>query len=247
MQCEQCIANSVVTRTSAMNYEATTPSLCDHRNFPVTQYVAVQQTQAGPFTALRTTAPTSAIQAAWQTPEYTCQYTAHFNELAGIRDPVTFTAQAQTPATSLNASQFSIEPTEKEQDSNKHNSGIHQHNSRALGKKTCAGGGTGSHVHPKCWGPYCAAQAQVKQTPHLTALQIPWRSECTTRAVVSNTLIEVPRCHSVRCQRAFSHNTVVLWNAFTSAMDVSSMSTQQVKCAAHAWLRTHPPDSDSIR
>ncbi|MPC95521.1 hypothetical protein E2C01_090737 [Portunus trituberculatus] len=74
-------------------------------------------------------------------------------------------------------------------------------------------------------------KVQVQQIPHLTALRIPWRkSERTTRAVVSDTLLEVPRCHSVRCQRVFSHDTAVLWNAFTSAVDVSSMSTQQVVC-----------------
>ena len=86
-------------------------------------------------------------------------------------------------------------------------------------------------------------KVQVQHTPHLTALRIPWRrSERTTRAVVTDTLLEVPRCHTVRCQRAFSHDTAVLWNAFTSTVDVTRMSTQQVKCAAHAWLRTHPPD-----
>ncbi|MPC99085.1 hypothetical protein E2C01_094480 [Portunus trituberculatus] len=98
--------------------------------------------------------------------------------------------------------------------------------------------------NPLSW--MCSAQSHLSLLDK--ALWIPWRrSERTTRAVVSDTLLEVPRCHSVRCQRAFSHDTVVLWNAFISAVDVSSMSTQQVKCAAHAWLRTHQPDNDSDR
>ncbi|MPD06661.1 hypothetical protein E2C01_102486 [Portunus trituberculatus] len=40
--------------------------------------------------------------------------------------------------------------------------------------------------------PLPAGQAQVQQILHLTALWIPWRSERTTRAVVSDTLLEVP-------------------------------------------------------
>ncbi|MPC61309.1 hypothetical protein E2C01_055379 [Portunus trituberculatus] len=48
------------------------------------------------------------------TQEHTCQYTVHLREEGGIRDPVTFTAQAQTPATRLNASQSLPEPTEED-------------------------------------------------------------------------------------------------------------------------------------
>ena len=88
-------------------------------------------------------------------------------------------------------------------------------------------------------------KAQVQHVPHLTTLQVPRRrSERTTRTVVSDLFLEVPRCRTVRCQRAFSHDTVVLWNAFTSTVDVHRLSSHQVKCAAHAWLRRRPPDSD---
>ena len=62
--------------------------------------------------------------------------------------------------------------------------------------------------------------------------------------VVSNILLEVPRCRSVRFQGAFSHNSTVLWNSITSAVDVTRMSTKQVKCSAHTWLRERPPDSE---
>ena len=85
-------------------------------------------------------------------------------------------------------------------------------------------------------------KAQIRQTPHLAALRVPWRrSERTTRAVVSDVLLEVPRTRSVRCQRAFTYATSVLWNTFTAAVDVTRMSSQQVKCAANVWLRLHPP------
>ena len=77
-------------------------------------------------------------------------------------------------------------------------------------------------------------KTQVQQKPHLTELWVAWRrNERTMRKVVS----------SSRCQRAFSHDTMVLWNAFTSTVNVTRMSTQQVKCATHTWVRTPPPDS----
>ena len=85
-------------------------------------------------------------------------------------------------------------------------------------------------------------KAQVQLTPHLAALRVPWRrSERTTRAVVSDLLLEVPRTRSVGCQRAFTCATAALWNNFTAAVDVAHMTTHQVKLAAHRWLRTHPP------
>ena len=88
-------------------------------------------------------------------------------------------------------------------------------------------------------------KAQVQLTPHLAALRVPWRrSTRTTRAVVSDVLLEVPRTRSARCQRAFTCSTTVLWNAFTAEVDVATMSSQQVKRAANTWLRTRPPDSD---
>lgn len=85
-------------------------------------------------------------------------------------------------------------------------------------------------------------KAQVQHTPHLAALRVPWRrSERTTRTAVSDLLLEVPRVRTLRCQRAFTCATAELWNAFTTHVDVGHMSTQRVKSAAHAWLRTHPP------
>ena len=85
-------------------------------------------------------------------------------------------------------------------------------------------------------------KAQVQHTPHLAALRVPWRrNERTTRTAVSDLLLEVPRVHTTRCQRAFTCATAELWNTFTTHVAVGRMSTQRVKCAAHAWLRTHPP------
>ena len=86
-------------------------------------------------------------------------------------------------------------------------------------------------------------KVQVQQVPHLTGLSISRRrSERSTRTVLSNdSLLEVPRSHTVTHQRAFTAATVVWWNAFTSQLDVRQMSTQQVKVAAHRWLHHHPP------
>ncbi|MPC57075.1 hypothetical protein E2C01_051047 [Portunus trituberculatus] len=58
------------------------------------------------------------------------------------------------------------------------------------------------------------------------------------RAVVSDIFLEMPRCYSGRCQRTFIHDTAVLWNTFASVVEVIRMSFQQLKCTAHAWLRT---------
>ena len=85
-------------------------------------------------------------------------------------------------------------------------------------------------------------KAQVQHIPHLAALRVPWRRcERTTRAVVSDLLLEVPRTRTTGCQRAYTCATAVLWNAFTSVVDVGRMSTQRVKQAAHTWLRARPP------
>ena len=86
-------------------------------------------------------------------------------------------------------------------------------------------------------------KAQVQHTPHLAALRVPWRSsQRTTRAVVSSDLLlEIPRSRTTRCQRAFTSATALDWNAFTGDVGVRAMNTQQVKVAAHAWCRTHPP------
>ena len=85
-------------------------------------------------------------------------------------------------------------------------------------------------------------KAQVQYTPHLAALRVPWRRcERTTRTVVSDLLLEIPMAHTTGKQRAFTCATSLLWNAFTAAVEVRHMSTQQVKVAAHTWLRSRPP------
>ena len=82
-------------------------------------------------------------------------------------------------------------------------------------------------------------KAQIQLTPHLADLRVPWRrSERTTRAVVSDLLLEVPRTRTTRCQRAFISATTNNWNSFIPHVDVRNMSTQRVKVAAHAWLRS---------
>ncbi len=66
-------------------------------------------------------------------------------------------------------------------------------------------------------------KAQVQHTPHLAALRVPWRrSERTTRTAVSELLLEVPRAHTTRCQRAFTCATAELWNTFTGHVDAGA-------------------------
>ena len=90
-------------------------------------------------------------------------------------------------------------------------------------------------------------KAQVAHVPHLMDLRATWRrSERSTRTVLSGNdfLLEVPRSHSNTHQRALSSATVKWWNDFTSAVNIEGLSTQQVKVAAHRWLRL-TSDSDS--
>ncbi|MPC64701.1 hypothetical protein E2C01_058821 [Portunus trituberculatus] len=73
----------------------------------------------------------------------------------------------------------------------------------------------------------------MKQPTYLMVLRISWKR--TMRTVVSDILLEVPRCCSMRYYKPpFSYDTSVLWNAFTAAVGV----TRQVKYAAHTWLQT---------
>ena len=97
--------------------------------------------------------------------------------------------------------------------------------------------------HRRCVGAITVLhKAQLQHAPHLDTLRVPWRrSQRATRAVASDLLLEVPRTRTARCQRAFSSATSLLWNDFTTVVDVRHMSTQQVKKAAHAWLRALPP------
>ncbi|XP_045128968.1 ras guanine nucleotide exchange factor B-like [Portunus trituberculatus] len=86
-------------------------------------------------------------------------------------------------------------------------------------------------------------KAQVQRVPHLTNLGTTWRRhEVGTRTVSANDLLlEVPRSHSSTHQRAFTSAAVVWWNELTTDVDVRGLSTQQIKVAAHRWLRLHPP------
>ncbi|XP_045101390.1 uncharacterized protein LOC123498345 [Portunus trituberculatus] len=86
-------------------------------------------------------------------------------------------------------------------------------------------------------------KAQVQRVPHLTDLRATWRRhEVGTRTVSANDLLlEVPRSHSSTHQRAFTSAAVVWWNELTTDVDVRGLSTQQIKVAAHRWLRLHPP------
>ncbi|XP_045118181.1 uncharacterized protein LOC123508485 [Portunus trituberculatus] len=86
-------------------------------------------------------------------------------------------------------------------------------------------------------------KAQVQRVPHLTDLGATWRRhEVGTRTVSANDLLlEVPRSHSSTHQRAFTSAAVVWWNELTTDVDVRGLSTQQIKVAAHRWLRLHPP------
>ncbi|MPC78166.1 hypothetical protein E2C01_072648 [Portunus trituberculatus] len=58
--------------------------------------------------------------------------------------------------------------------------------------------------------------------------------------LASDLLLEVPRSHSSTHQDAFTSAAVVWWNVFTTDVDVTGLSTQQVKVAAYRWLRLHP-------
>lgn len=86
-------------------------------------------------------------------------------------------------------------------------------------------------------------KAQVGLVPHLTDLRATWRrSERSTRTVLSNaSLLEVPMARSSTHQRAFSIAAVVWWNNLTADVDVTQLSTQQMKVASHRWLLLHPP------
>ena len=91
-------------------------------------------------------------------------------------------------------------------------------------------------------GSVLSSAAQGPSAAHLAALRVPWRrSECTTRAVVPDLLLEVPRTRTASYQKAFTCATGVVCNIFTVNMDVEHMSTHQVKSAAHTWLQTYPP------
>ncbi|XP_063862157.1 uncharacterized protein LOC135101791 [Scylla paramamosain] len=85
-------------------------------------------------------------------------------------------------------------------------------------------------------------KAQVQHVPHLADLRATWRrSERCTRTVLSNdSLLEVSRSYSTTHQRAFTATTARLWNAFTTAVDIRQMSTQQARVAAHRWLQQQP-------
>lgn len=81
-------------------------------------------------------------------------------------------------------------------------------------------------------------KAQVQHTPHLAPLRVQWRrrEQNITRTVMSSDLLlQIPRTHTAMCQRAFTYAAATLWNAFTSAVDVRTMNTQQAKVAAHRW------------
>ncbi len=86
-------------------------------------------------------------------------------------------------------------------------------------------------------------KAQVQYVLHLADLRATWRrSEQCTRTVLSNdSLLEVSMSYSTTHQRAFTATTVRLWNAFTTAVDLRQMSTQQAKVAANRWLQQQPP------
>ena len=85
-------------------------------------------------------------------------------------------------------------------------------------------------------------KAQVLQVPHLASLCFPPRTaQRSTRTVLSSQLlVEVPRSRASQHLRTFSARVARMWNLFTATKDVSLMSTQQVKVAAHRWRARHP-------
>ena len=85
-------------------------------------------------------------------------------------------------------------------------------------------------------------KAQVLQVPHLASLCFPPRTaQRSTRTVLSSQLlVEVPRSRASQHLRTFAARVARMWNLFTATKDVSLMSTQQVKVAAHRWRARHP-------
>ncbi|MPC60865.1 hypothetical protein E2C01_054924 [Portunus trituberculatus] len=77
---------------------------------------------------------------------------------------------------------------------------------------------------------------QVLEVPHLSVLRLPPRGvrRETRTTTSSDMLVQVPRSHSRQHQRSYTTGTARLWNSFTAATsDTQTMSTQQVKVAAH--------------
>ena len=86
-------------------------------------------------------------------------------------------------------------------------------------------------------------KAQVQQVPHLDKLRInPQVVNRNTRTVSSSDeLVEVLRSHSSQHLRTFTSRVSRLWNKFTAATpEVTTLSTQEVKVAAHRWRATLP-------
>ncbi|MPC59695.1 hypothetical protein E2C01_053721 [Portunus trituberculatus] len=55
-------------------------------------------------------------------------------------------------------------------------------------------------------------------------------------------LVQVPRSPSRQHQRSYIARTAKLWNSLTAATsDTQTMSTRQMKVAAHRWRKTQTP------
>lgn len=85
-------------------------------------------------------------------------------------------------------------------------------------------------------------KSQVQQVPHLASLRLPSRTVLRgTRTVPhQQLLVEVPRSRASQHLRTFAARVARLWNRFVSSIDVSQMTTQEVKVAAHRWRRQFP-------
>ena len=91
-------------------------------------------------------------------------------------------------------------------------------------------------------------KAQVQRMPHLTSLRLPTRPvHWSTRTVQSSQLlVGVPRSRASQHLRTFSARVARLWNIFTTTIDVTYMTTQQVKEAAHRWRATLPTPTHQL-
>ncbi|XP_045118199.1 uncharacterized protein LOC123508528 [Portunus trituberculatus] len=86
-------------------------------------------------------------------------------------------------------------------------------------------------------------KTQVQRVSHLNPLRLqPHTAQrCTRDAARSDELVQVPRSRSSQHQRTYTARTSRLWNIFVAGTpQVRSMTTQQVKVAAHKWRGRHP-------
>lgn len=85
-------------------------------------------------------------------------------------------------------------------------------------------------------------KAQVQHVPHLDRLRLPWRqSQRSTRtALSSDCLVEIPRSQTSTHLRTFTARVARLWNLVVVEVDVSGLTTQQMKERTNTWCHQHP-------